>query len=273
MYNDSFKLRYKTVPVAISETNTFFPTKPHNHSEIEILLILKGKSEVHINSNVFNVTAGDVIFVNPLEVHSLIADRSEDYCHRCICFDTAVISDNLLSKKITEGTIGLPYIVPKCSKQSDFLTEKFSEIYEAVMKEEITFSLEVTSFINLMLAYLIKNSLLKERVKAKENTVFCDRVLKYISENYSENITSKQAAEMLNFNQSYFCRAFKQNFGMSFSAYLNMYRISASKKLIERSGENIADIAFKCGFPNPDYFTKCFKMLIGISPSEYKKSI
>lgn len=273
MYNDSFKLRYKTAPIAISETDTFFPTKPHNHSEIEMLLILRGKSQVRINGSVFEAAAGDLIFVNPLEVHSLIADRTEDYCHRCICFDISLISDSALIKGFKEGRAVLPYLIPKNSEHNGSLSEKFAELYSAVERDGATLNLEVCGFINLMLAYLIKNSLMCENSGLKENTVFCDRVLKYISENYKEEISSKQAADALSFNQSYFCRSFKRNFGMSFSAYLNMYRISASKKLIENSGKAIADIAFECGFPNPDYFTKCFKKLMGLSPNEYKKSI
>ena len=273
MYNDSFKLRYKTIPVAISETNTFFPTKPHNHNEIEILLILKGKSEVRINSKVFAARQGDLIFVNPLEVHSHLAERVGDYCHRCICFETSVIADSFLAKNINDGKLMLPHFIKSNNPLNKKLSDGFNKVYEAVEKDSQTLNLEVVSYLNLMFADMINNSLLIQNFKANENTAFCDRVIKYIAENYSENITSKQAAEELSFNQSYFCRAFKKNFGISFSSYLNMYRISASKKLIENSGENIADIAFKCGFSNPDYFTKCFKSFLGISPSEYKKSI
>lgn len=273
MYNDSFKLRYKTVSAAISETNTLFPTKPHNHNEIEMLYILKGKSQVRINGEVFVANEGDVIFVNPLEVHSLIAERSNEYCHRCICFDINLISDSALQKDITDGRAVLPTLITADDLHNEFFSRKFCEIYSAIEKEDVTLNLEVTSFINLMFAYLIKNSLLSENLKMGKDTRFCDRVLKYIAKNYGENITSNQAAQELSFNQSYFCRAFKRNFGMSFSEYLNMYRISASKKLIENSGESVADIALKCGFVNPDYFTKCFKKIMNLTPSEYKKSI
>lgn len=272
MYNDSFKLRYKTVPIAISVTDTFFPTKPHNHSEIEALLILNGKALVRINGNLFTASAGDMIFVNPLEVHSLMALREEEYCHKCICFDASIICDNLLAERIAAGKELLPCYVPQNGLHNLALKEDFIKLYEAVERDGEALNLEVSSLVNHMFAYFVNNSLLSENIKIGENTAFCDKVLKFIAKNYCEDITSRQAADALSFNQSYFCRNFKRNFGMSFSSYLNMYRISASKKYIENGNENIADIAFKCGFQNPDYFTKCFKSLVGISPLKYRKS-
>jgi len=271
MYNDSFKLRYKTAPVAISETNTFFPTKPHNHGEIEILLILKGACEVRIGGNMFAATKGDMLFINPLEVHSVIAYHDEEHCHRCVCFDVSLIADSKLADSIYKGECILPALVKSENPLNGVLRKNFEDLYFAVENDVATIKFEAPSYVNLMMAYIIKNSMLSKKTDSRENTFFCDRVLKYIAENYGDEITSKQAAEALSFNQSYFCRSFKRNFGMSFSNYLNMYRISASKKLIENSNENIANIAFKCGFQNPDYFTKCFKSFIGISPTEYKK--
>lgn len=272
MYNDSFKLRYKTAPIAISITDTFFPTKPHNHSEIEILLILKGGAEVHINGNLFRVGEGDMVFVNPLEVHSLMALRNTEHCHKCICFDSSVICDNKLSERLNSGKVFLPCHIPFGSEENEYLRQIFLKLYSAVEQDNRALNLEVSALINEMFAYFVNNSRLQENMKVGENTAFCDRVLRFIAENYHEDITSRQAADSLSFNQSYFCRNFKRNFGMSFSNYLNMYRVSASKKLIENGNENIADIAFKCGFQNPDYFTKCFKSLIGMSPMEYRKS-
>jgi len=273
MYNDFFKLRYKTVPVAISQTDTFFPTKPHNHEEIEVLLIIKGSCEVHIGSNMFTATKGDLVFINPFEVHSVIADSRSEHCHRCICFGASVIADSSLADSIVNGRCVLPQIIKREDKVNVTLSENFGLLYSAVLNESSTLKLDAAASINEMLSSLINNSLISKNVSSRENKLFCDKVLKFIAENYSEEITSKQAADALSFNQSYFCRSFKRNFGMSFSSYLNMYRISASKKLIESEKENIADIAMRCGFQNPDYFTRCFKSYIGMSPKEYKKSI
>ena len=42
MLDDSFRVRYKEIPIAISEQHSFYPTKLHNHNEFEILHITSG---------------------------------------------------------------------------------------------------------------------------------------------------------------------------------------------------------------------------------------
>lgn len=273
MFDDSFKIRYKTIPVAISETSTFFPTMPHNHTEVEMLLIYKGNAHIRINGEYYLAQAGDLFFVNPLEVHSVMADRGEPYYHRCICFGCSLIGDASLSKLLRSGNLGLPWRISRENVHNPYLREKFEQLYNVVAAEEDTLPLEGPAYISLLMAYMVKNGLLRDNIGRHENTVFCDWVHQYISENYHTDITSKQAAEALNFNQSYFCRTFKKNFGMTFSEYLNFYRVSASKQLIDENKHSVSEIAFECGFTNPEYFSRSFKKYLGVVPTEYKKSI
>lgn len=273
MFDDSFKIRYKTIPVAISENSTFFPTMPHNHTEIEMLLIYKGTAHIRINGKHYLAHAGDLFFVNPLEVHSVMADRREPYYHRCICFGCSLIGDAALAKLLRSGNLGLPWRISRENGHNSFLREKFEQLYGAVQADEETLSLEGPAYVSLLMAYMVRNDLLLDNIGRHENTVFCDRVHQYISESFHTDITSKQAAEAMNFNQSYFCRNFKKNFGMTFSEYLNFYRVSASKQLIEENKHSISEVAFECGFTNPEYFSRSFKKYLGMVPTEYKKSI
>ena len=105
MFKDSFKARYKTVPIAISDNKTCFPTNPHNHNEIEMLLICQGKTDVRINGQQLQAQTGDLIFVNPLEVHSLVPDRNIHYYHRCICFECGLVGNKTVEEAIISGSI------------------------------------------------------------------------------------------------------------------------------------------------------------------------
>lgn len=273
MFNDAFKIRFKTIPVAVSDNKNSFPTKPHNHTEVEMLMIYEGSAQVRINGTLYAARAGDIFFVNPLEVHSILVDRGGAYYHRCICFDCSLIGDPLYAKNIRAGNLALPWFISKDSPHSEFMRKCFEALYQGVSEDEETLLLEGPSHISLMVGYLLRHGLLLDNVARHDNTVFCDRIHQYISENYHVDISSRQAAEALNFNQSYFCRTFKKNFGMTFSDYLNFYRVSASKQLLEENKKGIAEIALECGFCNPEYFSRSFKKYLGMVPTEYKKSI
>ena len=55
--------------------------------------------------------SGDMIFVNPMEVHRVIANRNEKYLHRCICFDVSFIMNESISNNlVNECTCIIPHI-------------------------------------------------------------------------------------------------------------------------------------------------------------------
>ena len=273
MFNDSFKARYKTVPIAISENKTCFPTRPHNHNEIEILLVCQGKTEIRINGECFHAQTGDLIFVNPLEVPSLVAEPSHTYHHRCICFDSVLIGNKAVEDAIRSGSVSLPRCIPAEDPHNRHLVQYYDQLFSAVEQDSELTPMEVPAYTALLFVYLLRNQLLQQNRGKTKNMLFCERVHRFITENYQQNITSKEAAEGLNFNQSYFCRMFKKNFNMTFSEYVNFYRVSASKKLIEDGEKNISYIANACGFSNAEYFSRSFKKYLGMVPREYKKSI
>lgn len=116
----------------------------------------------------------------------------------------------------------------------------------------------------------MKNNLTDKPQKKSKDEIFCKKALKYIDEHYFEDISSKEASYTLSYNQCYFCRTFKKNFGRSFSSYLNFYRISKARAFLENSEKSITEIALECGFNTPSYFSKRFKSELGILPSEYR---
>lgn len=269
MINDSFRLRYKNVPAAISVQMGFGKTLLHNHGEIEILLIEKGMSDVRAGGETYLCSAGDIILVNPMEIHSVTVNEDYEYMHRCICFECSLISDKKIAEGLKNGELQLPGHL-KSSENAE-LFRLADSLFAVLENERKAFGIEASAYVSLIIAYLINRGLLVKKEHISGADKFCESALDYVHKHFCDNITSKDAANALSFNQSYFCRRFQKNFGMSFSAYVNMYRVSVSRKLFEDDGKSISDIAFECGFSDPLYFSRCFKKHMGILPSEYRK--
>lgn len=64
----------------------------------------------------------------------------------------------------------------------------------------------------------------------------------------------------------------KQCFHVNFSTYLNEYRIEKARALMQNPRINIKDISIACGYSDPNYFTRVFKRLTGLTPTEYRLS-
>lgn len=96
------------------------------------------------------------------------------------------------------------------------------------------------------------------------------RIEKYIQKHYMEEISMHDAAEQMNYSEAYYCKLFKQCFGMNFTSYLARYRIEEAKKLLTASSMSAKEIGKVCGYSDPCYFTRVFKRETGCTPAEYR---
>lgn len=110
----------------------------------------------------------------------------------------------------------------------------------------------------------------KERQELMKNQLFSDYIRSYIEAHYMEDISLQDAADQLHYSEAYFCRFFKQNFDKNFIMYLSELRVEKAKELLEDMTINVKDISQKVGFRDSGYFTKVFKRVTGVTPSEYR---
>lgn len=271
MYNDSFRMRYGAAPIAIYTTVDCLPTKAHIHNEIELLYIVNGSSKIKISDMCYDANAGDLFVVNPMEVHAITPEASPEYCHQCICFDCSMIVDKQLSAALQDGSKYICRVFRTQEGSADALAVLFQQLFLAVQQNSSALLFETSAIISRFFAELTHRQLIHTNLPANKSFSLSQDVNQYLAEHYSENLTSGDIAAKLGYTQSYFCRLFKQNFGVPFSTYLNMYRILIAKSELCNSNHSIADIAAKCGFCDVAYFTKCFKNSMGTTPLKYRK--
>lgn len=96
------------------------------------------------------------------------------------------------------------------------------------------------------------------------------KAIRYISQNFSRNLTLDEVADHVHLNPAYFSTLFKQSTGSSFKEYLNMVRIEESKRLLSNTDYSIIDISLATGFEDQSYFSKVFKKYTGLTPKQYR---
>lgn len=271
MIEDDFRIRYKKAPLAIWVQDIAQIVEFHNHSEFEIVKIIEGSGEATINNKTFSIKQGDMLFINPFEVHSWNLDTQKPYLHKCLVFDCSLINDAKIAEDVKKEAIRITGFVDSKHPVIPTLHTLFDNIISCYENDDRYIEMEIKANISLIFACLLKNNLTDSSRGKTKNEIFCTNTLQYISEHYGENITSKDIAAALSYNQSYFCRMFKKSFNKQFNDYLNMYRIVEAKKLLCIEGKTITRIAVECGFNSQSYFAECFKRYVGVLPSEYRK--
>ncbi|HEY5562617.1 MAG TPA: response regulator [Clostridiaceae bacterium] len=123
---------------------------------------------------------------------------------------------------------------------------------------------ELKNFCNLASKYM--NSI---RETKKSGILY--EVKKYININYSQDIRLKDISKHFYINTIYLGQIFKKKFGVSFNDYLNDYRITKAKELLESKKYKISEISTMVGYNDANYFISKFEKITCVTPAEYKK--
>ena len=101
---------------------------------------------------------------------------------------------------------------------------------------------------------------------------FMEKVMAYMEEQMDNaELTIDEFAEQLMLSRTIFYRKLKSIIGLTPVDFIREIRIKRAVQLIDSGEYNFSQIAYMTGFNDPKYFSKCFKKVIGITPSEYKE--
>lgn len=93
---------------------------------------------------------------------------------------------------------------------------------------------------------------------------------KYLKENFHRNISLEDISNYVHLSPFYFSRIFKKETGLNFIEFLTKLRIEEAKKLLVTSDEPVVNIANLVGYNEPNYFSRVFRKLVGMTPKQYK---
>ncbi len=123
---------------------------------------------------------------------------------------------------------------------------------------------------------------LERTLLAEKNMLLVDRennsldiynsIVAYIAHNYAEQINFTKIASQYGFSAAYLTKIFKKHSGIPSGRYLNEYRINVAKKLLLDTDLSIKAIAEKVGFFDQFHFSKNFRNVVGICPTQFRKN-
>ena len=274
MFRDEFKERYTTVPFAIYKAYCPEGAKEviiHYHREIELILVTEGLVEFYVNSKCYPLKKGDILIIPPYALHRGRAAENAVSSYDCICFDLQIICDESLKNGLESHAFSINSAISNLLPYSEQLQAYIKNAVLACEKNEAGWELEAVGNMSLLFAFLKKNHFISQNFESNKETEFGEKVMNYLLKNISLPITSRNAANELYMNHSYFCRLFKKTFGVSFEKYVLIYRLEKARLYLTDSPLPITEIAFRLGFHSCSYFCKTFKERFHTTPLSYRK--
>ncbi|GFN31503.1 AraC family transcriptional regulator [Paenibacillus xylaniclasticus] len=119
----------------------------------------------------------------------------------------------------------------------------------------------------------VLSALRRSREMREQQTVSAlDRAKHYIESRFKEELSLEEVADHVHLNPFYLSKVFKQYVGESFIDYLTRLRIDEAKKLMDNESLSLKEICFEIGYKDPNYFSRVFKKVTGLTPSDYRAS-
>lgn len=115
---------------------------------------------------------------------------------------------------------------------------------------------------------------IKENKKeiSSENYILM-HVIEFIRQNYRNDINIDRIADFCHCSRYYLSHIFNKNMNQNISTFINNLRMEEAKLYLQNTNLPIKTISSHVGFNDPNYFSKVFTGICGISPKEFRRSI
>ena len=256
---------------------------PNWHNDVEIIYVIKGKLDINIHSTPVEVTAPALIVTPSKHIHSIKKYQPTTEISMML-FDPEMIRLAYFDDEQNElydfllNPSNEPFILT-CKNQKLFEKVKttYNLIVEAYLEKKDESHLFIKANLLLLLCFLNKANSIDRNLQVSQFEYERQQKLKeliiWIHDHHSGPLSIADAASKMGVSQTYFCRFFKQATKMSFTQYVNEYRLKKACDDILVGKKCISEIASSHGFENESYFFRVFKKKYGVTPLSYRSKI
>lgn len=268
----SFRVKHTELP--------YMDSPWHNHSEYELILILKGSGKRIVGDCIDNFYPGDLVLVGPNLPH--IWQNDEEYLDSINNLFAEVIVIQFNHDAFGEDFFNLPELqsisrILRLAKRGVFISgrtqsliiDKMWDSVKSTGVKRLSLLLEILDILSQSKDLKVLTTTAFEKVYKDLGTDKLNKVFEYIALRFHEKISLDQISDTASMSKTAFCRYFKTKTGKTFQQYLNEFRVSYACKLLIEGDLSIKEISHKCGFASPTYFNRQFKAVKEENPREY----
>lgn len=226
-----------------------------------------GKGSVLSGAKNFEIAANQYIVVSASSQYTIQSDPTYPWTIYWINFRGA-------KAKIYASAMNTPKVIlPEVYSRIEERLELFESII-SLMNGHI--SIEKLNYANILFAHFMASYLYADLFKEQQPKgttqaqTLVNRVTHYMSENIEKTLTLKELADYAGYCRSYFYRNFMNEIGISPIDYFIKMKINKASIYLIKSTMSISQISAKLGFNSADYFSKTFKRVVGITPTEFR---
>lgn len=260
----------------------------HQHDFYELVYVRKGNGLHGHNHRKYPIFKGDVFIIPPDDRHTYIEESNLHITN--ILFYPDIVDPYRDELAATPGFREFFSIEPFFRAETSFryklhltpsqqvdIEQILDEIESEFSRRDAAYGIVCTGLFLKLMSWLSryfeqKINHDKASMEFKGKTRAVEEAISYIEENFENQIRLDELARSAYISSSRLSHLFKQATGMSPLDYVIRVRVDRACGLLTSTRRNITDIAFDVGFHDSSYFSRAFRKLTGVSPSEFRKT-
>lgn len=272
--NDRINITKKEIPCLDSSW--------HYHSQYELLYISKSNGIRFVGDSVAQFSPGDLVLVGPYLPHLW---RNDVSYYGDLTNKVKTIILKFTKDFIGEGTFDNPEFleINHMLETSKFGVSFGKNVGEEMHEELIGIidlspakqSIKLLDILNRLSSTSDKEKLSSSDMRqyTSENSDRLDAVIKHISDNYTEEISLNDVADIACMTTNSFCRFFKRLTNKSFIQFLNEVRIRNASRLLAQVDLPVSEICDMVGYKTITNFNRQFKQIMGTTPNGFRQTL
>lgn len=285
----TFKTELKVTRLAnlhYFEFTPSFHTTDDSHDFCELVYVDKGRIEISSDNYTGQLSQGSMILHAANQNHSL-------YCKDDIAPNIIIIGFESAAKELDRLTYSPLPLTDELQKMLAEIIKEGRTVYEPPfdipyvkdMKKRKSYSFGADQLIkNYLQIFLIKSLRLSDALAGGSDTerealsaamplTQIGEIKRYIDDNFKEKINIEELCFLFNTNKTTLSKEFKRLYGHTVIDYINLKRVSYTKKRLDAGDSSLTVIAAELNLSSVHYLTALFKKQEKMTPTEYSKSL
>jgi AraC-like DNA-binding protein len=248
----------------------------HYHPQFELVYVEADAGIRHVGTHISGYTNSDLVFIGGnlphlnfdyrlrSEYHQIVIQLRTDFLGSAISSAPEFAPIHELFKSADYGIAfygETKQLVVQKLKQLEGLNS-FHQLVELIHVFKILADTKERTILNKDLSS--KNFILKDKIRM-------GAIYEYIDKFYDQQPDVNRVAAKVHLTTPAFCRYFKRQTNMTFTDFVNQYRIERAKNLLMQD-RNVTETCYAVGFESLSYFNKLFNKIVGANPSAFKRN-
>lgn len=239
-------------------------TIPHH----EIAFFTGEKGSITAEKKRYPVKGGMLFYICPNVTHTIEIDAAEPESFLSVHFSYAQVNLDDNQWEIRAAAENLPLHTVQELKDGYQIQAVFKELVDGWNAKLPGYELVAEALLRQLIFAIFQNIKQQNR-NNYAISLKIEKIIQYMQQKINHPVTLAELAALVQLSPAYLSRAFKDATGYSVIAFFNKMKIDKAKELMSEGNQKVKEAAQALGFTDEFYFSRTFKKIAGISPSEY----